>query len=117
MKEILSRLCRLPGVAGALMVSADGLIIAAETSLGERAAEEAASAVVGNLGRTAASTLERLGRGELKNVVLSGVGGRVALARAGEAYVAVLLESGANLGLIQLELGAAANEAARKISL
>lgn len=117
MKEILSRLCRLPGVAGALMVSADGLLIAAETGLGDRAAEEAASAVVGNLGRTAASTVERLGSGELKSVLLSGAGGRAALARAGAAYLAALLESEANLGLIQLELGGAANEAARNISL
>jgi predicted regulator of Ras-like GTPase activity (Roadblock/LC7/MglB family) len=116
-KQILARLCRLPGVTGALMVSSDGLLIAAETGLGNRAAEEAACAVVGNLGRTVGTTLQRLGRGELKNLTLSGGGGRAAVARAGSAYVVALLESETNLGLIQLELGAAANEAARNISL
>jgi len=116
-KEILSKLCRLPGVTGALAVSGDGLLIAAETGLGDRAAEETASAVVGNLGRGVAGALKRLGRGELKCLMLSGAGGRAALTRAGSAYLVTLTESEANLGLIQLELGAAASEAARKIPL
>ncbi len=117
MKEILSRLCRIPGVTGVLMVSPDGLLVAAETSMAGRAAEEAASAVVGNLGKAVTSTLERLGRGKIKNLTISGAGGRAAIARAGESFVVALLESESNLGLIQLELGAAANEAARNISL
>ena len=117
MKEILSRLCRLPGVTGALLFSGEGLLIAAETGLGDRSAEEAASAMVGNLGKSAAGALERLGRGEFKHLVVSGLGGRAALARAGSSCLVALLEGEANLGLIQLELGAAANEAARKISL
>jgi len=117
MKEILSRLCRIPGVTGVLMVSSDGLLIAGETSLSDRAAEEAASAVVGNLGKSVTGTLERLGRGKIKNLVVSGAGGRAAMARAGDSFVVALLEGESNLGLIQLELGAAANEAARNISL
>jgi predicted regulator of Ras-like GTPase activity (Roadblock/LC7/MglB family) len=99
------------------MVSPDGLLIAAETSLGERSAEESASAVIGNLGRAVTGTLERLGRGPMKNLTITGRSGRAAIARAGEAYVVALLQSDSNLGLIQLELGAAANEAAREISL
>ena len=100
-----------------MMVSGDGLLIAAQTGLGHRAAEEAAAAVIGNLGRTASTTLERLDRGDVERLVMSGVGGRAALSPAGGAFLVVLLEADTNLGLIQLELGAAANEAARKISL
>jgi predicted regulator of Ras-like GTPase activity (Roadblock/LC7/MglB family) len=117
LKEIIARLRRIPGVTGVMMVSADGLLIASETSLGNRAGEEAAAAIVGNMARTVSSTLDRLDRGGVKNLTLSGAGGRAAVARAGEAYVVALLQSECNLGLIQLELGAAANEASRNISL
>lgn len=117
MKEILSRLCRMPGVSGVLMVSADGLLIASESGLGGKAAEETASAMVGNLCRSVSAALEKLGRGQLKNVCVSGAGGRVMVARAGGAYLAAILDGEVNLGMLQLEVGAAANEAARNISL
>ncbi len=100
-----------------MMVSSDGLLIAAETNMTDRAGEEAAAAVVGNMARTVISTLDRLERGQVKNLTLSGAGGRAAVAWAGEAYIVAFLASESNLGLIQLELGAAANEAARNISL
>jgi predicted regulator of Ras-like GTPase activity (Roadblock/LC7/MglB family) len=116
-KEILSRLCRIPGVEGVLMVSSDGLLIAAQTGLGGKAADETASAMVGNLCRSVSVALQKLGRGELKNVCVSGAGGRIAVARAGTAYLAAILDGEINLGLLQLEVGAAANEAARNISL
>jgi predicted regulator of Ras-like GTPase activity (Roadblock/LC7/MglB family) len=116
-KEILARLCRLPGVRGALIVSGDGLLVAAETGLGDRAGEEAASAVIGSLCKAVSTTLERLERKELKALMISGDGARAAVATAGNAYLVALLESETNLGLIQLELGAAANEASRSISL
>jgi predicted regulator of Ras-like GTPase activity (Roadblock/LC7/MglB family) len=117
MKEILSRLCRMPGVNGVMMVSGDGLVIAAETGLGGRAAEETTAAVLSGLCRAVSLALGRLGRGELKSLVLSGAGGRTAVTRAGSAYLVALLDNEVNLGMVQLEIGAAANEAARNISL
>jgi uncharacterized protein len=116
-KEILGRLCRVQGVTGAMVVSSDGLVIAAETGLGGRAAEETAAAVVGNLGRAVKPALERLGRGEFKHLVVSGAGGRVVMIGSGPGFLVALLDSGANLGLVQLELGAAAAEAGREIRL
>jgi predicted regulator of Ras-like GTPase activity (Roadblock/LC7/MglB family) len=116
-KEALAKVCRLPGVTGALLVSGEGLLIAGNSSLGSSEAEESAAAVVGNLGRSVASTLERLGRGDLKMLLVSGASGRAAAAMSGENLLVALLQSEANLGLIQLELGAAANEAARNVSL
>ena len=117
MKEIISKLSRVAGVNGVLVVSDDGLLIAAESNLGGRATEETVSALVGKLGRTIATSLERLGRGEIKTVMVSAMGGRALLTCAGSAYVIALVASDANLGLIQLELGTAASEAVRSIPL
>jgi predicted regulator of Ras-like GTPase activity (Roadblock/LC7/MglB family) len=116
-KEILERFCRVPGVTGAMAVSPDGLIIAAQTALGDRGAEETAAAVAGNLGRTAGPLLERLGRGSFKHLVISGAGGRAVMVGSGPGFLAALLDLGANLGLVQLELGAAAAEAGREMRL
>jgi predicted regulator of Ras-like GTPase activity (Roadblock/LC7/MglB family) len=116
-KEIVARLCRVPGVTGAMVISPDGLLIAAETGLGGRAAEETAAAVVANLGRSVGAVLGRLGRGAVKHLVVSGAGGRAVLVAAGPGYLAALLAPDANLGLVQLELGAAAVEAGRDIKL
>lgn len=113
MKQLLAKLCRVPGVTGAMAVSADGLLIAAETGLGGRAAEETAAAVAGNLGRSVGAALERLGRGAWKHLVVAGAGGRAVLVAAGPGYLVALLAPDANLGLVQLELGAAAAEADR----
>ncbi|MHC4916604.1 MAG: roadblock/LC7 domain-containing protein, partial [Planctomycetota bacterium] len=54
MKDVLANVCRLPGVTGALLVSGDGLLITANSGLGAREAEEAAAAVVANLGKSVA---------------------------------------------------------------
>ena len=113
MKEILKGLCRVPGVSGAMAVSGDGLLMAAQTGLGSREAEETAAAVAGRLGRSAGAALGRIGWGELKLLVVSGVGGRAALVNAGPGYLVALLTADANLGLAQLELGASAVEAGR----
>ena len=117
MKEILSRLCQVPGINGALAVSAEGLLIAAQTGLGDRSAEETAAAVIGNLGRSVSVALERLGRGSFKHLVVSGAGGRAALVASGPGYLVALLAPDANLGLARLELGQAAIETARKMTL
>ena len=114
--ELLSRLRRVPGVAGAMMVTAEGFLVAAETGLGGRSAEETAAAVVANLGKGVGGALQRLGRGELKHLAVSGAGGRLVLVRAGSGYLAALLDNEANLGLAQLELAGAAVEAARKMT-
>ena len=117
MKDIRARLVQLPGVNGALLVSDDGLLIAAHSKLGGKEAEETVSALAGRLGRSAASAVEKLQLGRLKTVMLSGIGGRTMLTRAGSAFLVALVDSDCNIGLIQLELGGAANEAARSISL
>ena len=117
MKEILAGLCRVPGVSGAMAVSSDGLLIASQTELGGKDAEEAAAAVAGNLGKVVGPVLQKLGRGELKHVVVSGAGGRVLLVGSGPGCLVALLEPDANLGLVQLELGAAAVEAGREMRL
>lgn len=117
MKEILARLRRIPGVNGAMMVSADGLLVASETRLGGKESEEAAAAVAGNLARGARAAIERLGRGNVKHLTISGPGGRAVLVASGSGYLVALVDSDVNLGLIQLEISAAAVEAARKMIL
>jgi predicted regulator of Ras-like GTPase activity (Roadblock/LC7/MglB family) len=116
-KDILARLCRVPGISGTMMVSADGLLVASQTSLGGRESEEAAAAVAGNLARGARTAIERLGRGELKHLTVSGPGGRAVLVASGSGYLVALVGSEANLGLVQLEIAAAAVEASRKMIL
>ena len=117
MKDILDRLCRVPGVTGVIAVSEDGLVIAAQTGLGDRAAEEAAAAVLGNLGRALEGAAERLGRGAFRQLVVSGAGGRAVMVPSGPGFLVAILDPGANLGLIHLELGTAAAEAGRGMRL
>lgn len=114
--DLLSNLCRTPGVTGAMMVTAEGFLVAAETGLGGRSGEETAAAVVANLGKGTTSALKRLERGEIKHLVVTGAGGRLVMVRAGPGYLVALLDSEANLGLAQLELAGAAVEAARKMA-
>lgn len=117
MKEILDRLCRTPGVTGAVLASDDGLLICASSGLGDRQAEELAAAVVGALGRAVNAAVSGLGGGGFRSVQLAGVGGRAMLLRSGDAFLVALLDNHVDMGVVHLELGAAANEAARSISL
>ncbi|HOX05571.1 MAG TPA: roadblock/LC7 domain-containing protein [Planctomycetota bacterium] len=117
MKQILERLCAVPGVSGAMAVSPDGFIIAARTALGGAPAEETAAAVLGNLGRSLGQAAAKLGRGAVKHLVVSGAGGRAVLAPAGPGFLVATVDTAANLGLVHLELAAAAAEAGREMRL
>ena len=101
-----------PDIKGALIVSPDGLVIAARLILDTQADVVAAmSAAFLGLAKRAIKTLKC---GEFKEVVAEGSEMSLRVYRCGEkAVLAIINESGANIWLINLEVKEAAVEIAQ----
>ena len=112
MREILQKLVRTQGVRGALVASPDGFVAAAETP-GD-VDDEAVAAAAAAMRSACAVTASRLGKGEFARCVLTGESGGAILAEAGGAVLAVLLNAGANQGLVGVEVKSAAAEVAKQ---
>ena len=105
----LTRITKVPGVRGAMVVDAEaGVPVASEVAEGVR--ETAVAALAGSLfGRTAdASTASGFGRVRLLH--LESGDGHLFVAGAGALLVVALAEPTAQLGLIRIEAGRAAGE-------
>lgn len=92
---------RLDEATGALVCTADGMLVTADVRGG--AAEQAAalSSALLAMGRR---TTELLQAGALEETLVSGTGGHVACYAAGPTLVlTILAERGANLGLLRME--------------
>ncbi len=101
-----------PDVAGAALVSADGLTIASALAAG--ADEDRISAMAAAVLSLGARTTEELGRAELEQVIIKGRLGYVIIMFAGvDAVLEVITGSAAKLGMVQLDMKRAAAELAR----
>jgi hypothetical protein len=101
-----------PDVAGAALVSSDGLTIASALAAG--ADEDRISAMAAAVLSLGARTTEELGRAELEQVIIKGRLGYVIIMFAGvDAVLEVITGSAAKLGMVQLDMKRAAVELAR----
>ena len=101
MQEVLAQLTRLRGVGGAMVVSADGLPVASQLRQGvdENHLAAAVGELVGSAGRLCAAL--ELGTPSL--YIGSHEQGSFLAASAGQAWLVVQAEAGANLALLQIE--------------
>lgn len=99
----------IPEVGSALVASSDGLAIAHNVSTGEPARMAAMVATALGLGKR---ICDSFGSGNFSETSVTGDGGSVYIYSAGKGVLAIIAQSGANVGLIHLE----ARTAAKKIA-
>ncbi len=106
MNAILKRINKIPGVRGTLIINAEGLLIAADIAAGGDA--NALAAVASRVAAALAGALERLQAGALERFVVTGDGGSMVLQAVGQAILLTLVNKGANMGMVLVELRNAA---------
>jgi predicted regulator of Ras-like GTPase activity (Roadblock/LC7/MglB family) len=115
MDEILIQLNRVRGVGGSLLCSQDGLPIA--TALREGADEAGLSAAVASLVEQGNRLASTLGLGAVASTSATGEQGSILLISAGSAFLAVVVNPGANLALLQIETKPFVERLAQRLSL
>jgi predicted regulator of Ras-like GTPase activity (Roadblock/LC7/MglB family) len=101
MQDLLVHLNRVRGVGGSLLVSAEGLTMAAQLRTGVD--ESALAANIGELLGAAQRTAQHLGLGAPTSFNAVTDQGGVLLLATGPAYIALLVDAGANLALLAIE--------------
>lgn len=105
--DTVSRLSRVPGVRGAILVeAAGGVPVTAEVdaSISPRAVAALAAALF----QRTASVSTTAGLGRLRRFQLETAGGHVLMAGAGELILVVLVDDDGQLGMVRLETQRAA---------
>ena len=101
-RDIVQTVARLHGVKGALIVGADGFVIAAE--LPDGVAAESLAALAATLGRDLEVGASRLGRGAFQTALFSADDGTLCLATSPIGFVLALAEPQANLQAVRSAL-------------
>jgi len=113
--RIVTRVTRVNGVRMASLCSRDGIVISSESATGFGDTDRVA-AMSAEIGR-AVDVLTRSWDGKgFRTAVFEASQGKLVIAEAGKAFVAVLAEPGANLGLLHLRVEEAAGELREVIS-
>ena len=102
MDFILDNLNRVDGVAGTIITTRDGLMVAWDTQI--NVDKDAIAALGATIFQTINKGLEQLEFGEFSHYIMNSQNGRMALMAAGNAILIALLEKNVNLGLTILEL-------------
>jgi predicted regulator of Ras-like GTPase activity (Roadblock/LC7/MglB family) len=98
-RDVVQQLLKLRTIRGALLVAADGFVIAAEVP--DTIAVEPLAALAARLGRELEASAARMGRASFSTAMFSGPDGPMFLAAAPLGYVVVLAEQRANLDAIR----------------
>ena len=113
--RIVARVTRVNGVRMASLCSRDGIVISSESATGFGDANRVA-AMSAEIGR-AVDVLTRSWDGKgFQTAAFEASQGKLVIVEAGKAFVAVLAEPGANLGLLRLRVEEAAGELREAIS-
>lgn len=103
MQKLLDELNRGVGVEGCLIVSKEGIVVAA--NLREGVAQDRLGGVAADLLQFSRESLSAIPVGNLRRLVVSAEGGRIILADAGVGTLVVFTRPEANLGLTLIEVG------------
>lgn len=114
MEKVLEALTRISGVRGSLFVARDGIAIASH--LAQEVRDEQIAALVAGMARTTEECLRRARRGPLRHAEIDANEGKIFLQEAEKGILVVLSESEVNIGLIRLEMKAAADKLKRLLS-
>ena len=113
--RIVARVTRVNGVRMASLCSRDGIVISSESATGSGDTNRVA-AMSAEIGR-AVDVLTRSWDGKgFQTAAFEASQGKLVIVEAGKAFVAVLAEPGANLGLLRLRVEEAADELREVIS-
>jgi predicted regulator of Ras-like GTPase activity (Roadblock/LC7/MglB family) len=115
MQEILIQLNRVRGVGGSLLVSSDGLPMA--SALREGTDEAQLSATIGNLIEHCQSLAQHMALGTPSHLHAASEQGSLLLMTAGNGYLVVVVDTQANLTLLQLETKPFLERIAQRLSL
>ncbi|MFQ6131587.1 MAG: roadblock/LC7 domain-containing protein [Armatimonadota bacterium] len=113
MQKVLEALTRIPGVRGSLLVAADGIIIGSHLPQG--VSDDEVAALVATIARTTEESLRRIERGPLRHAEIDAERGKIFLQDADKGILVLLSEPEVNVGLIRLEMKAAADKLQRLV--
>lgn len=102
MREVISQLTDRVGVRGALVMTGDGVLVAA--CLGPELEEEPVAALAAEVSARAARACLALGLGSARRIILSALFGRLVLVPLDELVLVVVTEPGLALDRTFLEI-------------
>lgn len=106
MDRLLSELNKTPGVIGSFIVAPDGIIIASDFTV--EVNEEMMGALMSSIINTTEKAAKKMEVGSLQGFVLETDRNRVFFQASKSGYIVCLAGPDANLGLLRVELRAAA---------
>jgi len=107
MRTILRNLTRVSGVQGCVLVDRDGIVILSD--LEADASDERVGAMAAAIVATVEDSLSKINRGPLVHLQMDADEGKILVEDAGTGLLVVLTEKNVNIGLIRLEMKAAAD--------
>jgi len=107
MRTILRNLTRVSGVQGCVLVDRDGIVILSD--LAADASDERVGAMAAAIVATVEDSLSKINRGPLVHLQMDADEGKILVEDAGTGLLVVLTEKNVNIGLIRLEMKAAAD--------
>jgi predicted regulator of Ras-like GTPase activity (Roadblock/LC7/MglB family) len=111
-RELLTDLNRVSGVRGSLLATRDGMVVAGDVDAGIDADRIAAMAAT--LAVRTGECLQKMGRGQLVLAMLNAAEGKVFIGDAGKGILVVVTSPQVNVGLVRLEIRAAAERFAKR---
>lgn len=102
MEKILRRITKIHGVRGAVLVGADGFVIASD--LAEGLDGQSLGAVAASVADSVRNAAARLDQGALTRFVMNGSKASVVLHVVDDAILLTMVRKGANMGMVLVEL-------------
>lgn len=115
MQTILAQLNKTAGVRGSMVLTRDGIVAASDLAV--EADEGGIGAVTSSILTALEGALKRIRMGTLMRFTITGSEGKVAVVDSGHAILLVLLNRDVNMGLVNLEIKAAATAVAVKAKM
>jgi len=108
MRSILTQLNKVQGVRGSMVINRDGIVVAGEFA--EDVDEKGIGAMASSLLAALDGAVKRISLGRMNRFVLTGSENKAVIVDTGPALLYVLLQSEANMGLINVEIREAAKQ-------
>ena len=112
--KIFDELIKLDGVIGGLLVGKDGLVV--QSMLIEEEDAEVLGAMAASAFDNVALTSERLGIGQLNDVIIGATNGSLQMREAGDLVLVVICQQPYNIGEVRIAMSRAAKRARENYS-
>ena len=106
MRSTLKRLSEIAGVKGSMVVTRDGIVVAAE--LGRTLSEDLVAAMASNVIQQTRRGLERTGMRHFARFTLVASHGKMVFTDTGPAFLVVVMDRNVELGPVGIEIESAA---------